>query len=84
MRLISVVFIGTCLLALALQPLEAQNPSDYGKPRLFVCDSDGSNVKLLVEIPGAVSQGSPHWGSDGKLMLFDATPKERQYQLGRI
>jgi Tol biopolymer transport system component len=84
MRLVFICFISACLLVLAGRPLEAQNPSQYGKPRLFVCDSDGNNVKLLVEIPGAVSQGSPHWGSDGKLMLFDATPQERQYQLGRI
>jgi Tol biopolymer transport system component len=51
---------------------------------LFIADKDGNNVQLLVEIPGAVSHGSPHWSSDGKLILFDATPGERQYQLGRI
>src|SRR5262245_29984413 len=62
----------------------AQNPLQYGKPRIFVADKDGNNVQLLVEIPGMVSHGSPHWGSDGKLILFDATPGERQYQLGRI
>lgn len=84
MRWMSIGFFCTCLIGLAEQSLRAQNPSQYGKPRLFVCDSQGKNVKLLVEIPGAVSHGSPHWGSDGKLMLFDATPKERQYQLGRI
>jgi Tol biopolymer transport system component len=61
-----------------------QNPSAYRKPRLFIADKDGNNVQLLVEIPGAVSHGSPHWSSDGKLILFDATPGERQYQLGRI
>lgn len=70
--------------SLTTQALLAQNPSQYGKPRLFVCDKDGHNVKLLVEIPEAASHGSPHWGSDGRLVLFDATPRDRQYQLGRI
>src|SRR6185436_11122101 len=70
--------------SLTTQALLAQNPSQYGKPRLFVSDKDGNNVKLLVEIPEAVSHGSPHWGSDGRLILFDATPRDRQYQLGRI
>jgi len=77
-----IVIIG--VLSLLTGPLRAQNPSEYGKPRLFVCDNDGNNVKLLVEVPGAVSHGSPHWSSDGRLVLFDATPGERQYQLGRI
>src|SRR5262245_32112972 len=72
------------LLPLTTRPATAQNPSDYGKPRIFVADKDGNNVKLLVEIPGAVSHGSPHWSSDGKLILIDATPQARQYQLGRI
>src|SRR4051794_10564023 len=68
----------------AASPLPAQNPSQYGKPRLFVCDASGDNVKPLVEVPGAASHGSPHWSSDGRLVLFDATPADRQYQLGRI
>src|SRR5215216_5951855 len=59
----------------------AQNPSDYGKPRIFVADKDGNNVKLLVEIPEAASHGSPHWSSDGKLILISCTPQARQYQL---
>ena len=84
MKLICFALGVLLLFPLAEQALLAQNPSEYGKPRLFVCDKDGSNVKLLVEIPGAVSHGSPHWSSDGKLLLFDATPRDRQYQLGRI
>jgi Tol biopolymer transport system component len=69
------------LVLLANKTAIAQNPSDYGKPRIFVADKDGSNVKLLVEIPEMASHGSPHWASDGKLILISTTPKARQYQL---
>jgi len=62
----------------------AQNPLEYGKPRIFAADKDGNHVQLLVEIPGMASHGSPDWGADSKLILFDATPGHRQYQLGRI
>jgi Tol biopolymer transport system component len=55
-----------------------------GKLRIFVADRDGSNVKLLVEIPGADYHGSPHWSADGKLILLNAMPGDRQYQLARI
>lgn len=58
-----------------------QNPTDYGKPRIFVADKDGNDVKLLVEIPEMSSHGSPHWSSNGKLILISATSGHRQYHL---
>src|SRR5947208_3278975 len=55
-----------------------------GKPRVYVADRDGNNVKLLVEIPEAEYHGSPHWSPDGKFILLNAMPGDRQYQLARI
>src|SRR5881394_984113 len=64
--------------------VQAQNPGD-GKPRIYVADKDGNNVKLLVEIPEATYHGSPHWGADGKLILINASPGAgRQYELSHI
>ena len=51
----------------------AQNAAGDGKPRIFVADRDGNNVKLLVEIPDAAYHGSPHWSSDGRMILLDRT-----------
>ena len=42
-----------CLCLFAERALFAQNPAGDGKLRIFVADRDGSNVKLLVEIPDA-------------------------------
>jgi hypothetical protein len=50
-------------------------------PRIFVADMDGNNVKLLVEIPGAAYHGSLHWGSSGKVILINATPR---HAIGRM
>jgi len=81
MQAIIAAVILALLLPFTAGKAAAQNPSDYGKPRIFVADKDGNNVKLLVEIPDAASHGSPHWGSDGKLILISSTPRPRQYQL---
>jgi len=62
----------------------AQNPMGDGKPRIFVADKGGNNIKLLVEIPEAAYHGSPHWGADGKLILINAMPRDRAYELSRI
>jgi Tol biopolymer transport system component len=69
---------------LAIGSARAQNPTDYGTPRIFVADKDGNNVKLLVEIPGMASHGSPHWSSDGKLILINSTPQARAYHLSKM
>jgi Tol biopolymer transport system component len=52
--------------------------------RIYVADRDGNNVKLLVQIPEAEYHGSPHWSSDGMLILLNAMPSNRQFQLARI
>ena len=80
MRTPSIVVAMASVLLVAPGAL-AQNPSDYGKTRIFVADKDGHNVKLLVEIPEAASHGSPHWSSDGKLILISSTSQHRQYHL---
>jgi TolB protein len=40
--------------------------------RIFVCQPDGSGMKLLVEKTEYRMQGSPAWSQDGKLIAFDA------------
>ena len=40
--------------------------------RLFVAESDASNLKPVTELPEYQAQGSPHWSLDGKLIAFDA------------
>src|SRR6476620_10276349 len=61
-----------------------QNAVGDGNMRIYVADRDGNNVKLLVEIPEAEYHGSPHWSADGNLILLNAMPGNRQYQLARI
>lgn len=52
--------------------------------RIFIANKDGTHVTSIIEIPGMVSHGSPHWSSDGKLMALDAIPEQRNYALNRI
>src|SRR4051812_28275326 len=66
--------------ALCVQPLEAQ----MGRPHIFIADANGTNVKLLVEIPEAGYHGSPNWSSDGKLILMNAMPRDRGFEQARI
>lgn len=74
------------LAALFLGPLGAHcvMAQDFASQRIFVAEKDGKNAKPIVEIPGMVSHGSPHWSSDGKLIAFDAIPEPRKYTLNRI
>ncbi len=81
MKRIVVALVAGILLSLENCPTVAQNPLEYGKPRIFVAEKDGSNPKLLVEIPDMSSHGSPHWSSDGKLILISATAGHRRYEL---
>jgi dipeptidyl aminopeptidase/acylaminoacyl peptidase len=38
---------------------------------LYIADADGSNMKLLTDLPDYPYQGSPSWSQDGKLIAFD-------------
>jgi TolB protein len=41
-------------------------------PRVFVGDPDGSNMKLLLDLPEYDIQGMPSWSSDGKRIVLEA------------
>src|SRR6187397_2442183 len=82
-KILATLFLVLCS-TLGTTPGLAQNPAGDGKLRIFVADRDGNDVKLLVEIPNASYHGSPHWSSDGKLILLNAMPGDRQFQLARI
>jgi Tol biopolymer transport system component len=58
--------------------------AEAGRLRIFIADADGRNAKLLVEIPEAAYHGSPHWSSDGKLILINAMTEPRAFNLSRI
>jgi len=54
----------------------AQEPaapaSEEADTRIYVCQPDGSDMKLLIEKTEYRMQGSPTWSGDGKLVAFDA------------
>jgi TolB protein len=41
-------------------------------PRVFIGDSDGSNMKRLLDLPEYDIQGMPSWSSDGKRIVLEA------------
>lgn len=45
--------------------------------RLFIADSDGSNLKQLTDLPEFQKQGSPAWSLDGKFIAFDGWRPQR-------
>src|SRR6478752_10432666 len=55
---------------------QAQEPaaptSEENDTRIYVCQPDGSGMKLLVEKTEYRMQGSPTWSADGKVIAFDA------------
>jgi Tol biopolymer transport system component len=74
-RLAAAIVLGSVALALLVQ-LIAQEPAPPAnqelETRIFVCQPDGSGMKLLVEMTDYRMQGSPAWSQDGKLIAFDA------------
>jgi Tol biopolymer transport system component len=83
-RVVSQAALAAILVILIHSPTIAQNPQEYGKPRIFAADSDGGNVELLFEVPEMASHGSPSWSSDGRYIILDAIPLSRRYELSRM
>jgi Ca2+-binding EF-hand superfamily protein len=50
---------------------DAEREKEEYSTRLFIADSDGSNMKQLTDLPGFQKQGSPAWSQDGKYIAFD-------------
>jgi Ca2+-binding EF-hand superfamily protein len=50
---------------------DAEREREEYTTRLFIADSDGSNMKQLTNLPEFQFQGSPAWSSDGKYIAFD-------------
>ncbi|MEK6262821.1 MAG: DPP IV N-terminal domain-containing protein [Planctomycetota bacterium] len=59
-------------MSLQLGAEETQEEKDEYSTRLFIADSDGSNMRQLTNLPEYQKQGSPSWSLDGKLIAFDA------------
>jgi TolB protein len=53
----------------AEEPVAASEEADT---RIYVCQPDGSSMKLLIEKSEYRMQGSPTWSQDGRLIAFDA------------
>jgi Tol biopolymer transport system component len=51
---------------------EAPEPQEEFTTRIFLANTDGSNMRPLVDLPEYQAQGSPCWSADGKLIAFDA------------
>lgn len=53
---------------------------------IYVADADGSNLKLLTNLPEYQSQGSPCWSADGRYIAFDAYKSQlgQQFYDGHI
>jgi TolB protein len=44
---------------------------------LYLADADGSNMKLLADLPAFPYQGSPSWSRNGKLIAFDVQKPQK-------
>lgn len=55
---------------------EAKPPAQPSGPWIYIADVDGSNMKLLTDLPEYPYQGSPTWSRDGKLIAFDVLKSE--------
>jgi Tol biopolymer transport system component len=78
------ILVSLAALLLGLVAANRLRAQEFQNQRIFVADKDGTNAKPIVEIPGMVSHGSPHWSNDGKLMVFDAIPEPRKFALNRL
>jgi TolB protein len=74
-RVMAFALAGALAVVMLVQ-LGAQEPAlpagEELDTRIFVCQPDGSGMKLLVEKTEYRMQGSPTWSQDGKLIAFDA------------
>lgn len=74
------LFLFTLLLPLAVGSAAPAQPSVADpelNPRVYLCDPDGSNMRLLYDSPQFTTQGMPSWSSDGKRIVFEAWNAER-------
>jgi len=53
--------------------LEAQESMPDIATRIYLAKTDGSEMKVLIDMPEYQTLGSPTWSHDGKLIAFDAT-----------
>jgi len=74
-RVVVILLMGVVPIA-AFLDTSAQDPaapaSEEADTRIYVCEPDGSGMKLLVEKTEFRMQGSPTWSADGKRIAFDA------------
>jgi Tol biopolymer transport system component len=68
--------IRTVFLFVAISGLAGSQAEDLplaeDEKRIFLTATDGSQMKLLADLPKFINQGSPNWSADGKLIAFDA------------
>lgn len=50
---------------------EKPKADDTYTNRIFIANSDGSDMKQLTDLPEYQSQGSPKWSHDGKMIAFN-------------
>ena len=48
-----------------------------GSYEIWVCDSEGKNVRQLTSFGGATITGSPRWSPDGRQIAFDSGEEDR-------
>ncbi|HEY2411776.1 MAG TPA: hypothetical protein VGI40_06020 [Pirellulaceae bacterium] len=70
LALLAVVPVSLFVATVAQEP--AAPASEDADTRIYVCQPDGSGMKLLLEKTEYRMQGSPTWSEDGKLIAFDA------------
>jgi serine/threonine protein kinase/Tol biopolymer transport system component len=47
-----------------------------GRPEIWVCNADGSNIVQLTSLGGATIIDGPYWSPDSRRLTFDATLEE--------